>query len=150
MDAWAEMTFWCKSRVCLKIFPRTRKQSPIIDPTAVYHQAQAVMRAIIDIRVGCSYITRSLLILYGLSMGMVEATRLLLIRANSEVKVHYEKYNGHEGPEHFMSSSMFFFFRSMPRSIVTGNIYAKEYSDRGCCRNMLTLAVFFLRFTLGI
>lgn len=51
------------------------------------------------------------------SMGMVQATRLLLISANSEVKVYYEKYNGHEGPEHFMSSSMFFFFSEVCQEV---------------------------------
>lgn len=51
------------------------------------------------------------------SMGMVQATRLLLISANSEVKVHYEKYNGHKGPEHFYEQLHVFFFSEVCQEV---------------------------------
>lgn len=34
----------------------------------------------------------------------------------------------------------------MQTSLVIGNIYAKEYSDGGCCRSMVTLTIFFFKF----
>lgn len=50
-------------------------------------------------------------------------------------------------PSRFFLKTQFFpEYSVMQTSVVTGNIYAKEYSDGGCCRSMVTLTTFFFKF----
>lgn len=54
----------------------------------------------------------------------------------------------------FCKTKLFFLLKTqffaeypvMQISVVTGNIYAKEYSDGGCRRSMVTSTIFFLKF----